>query len=489
MKKIYGILLCLALMAFKTNVQAQSACDAVTAEVIAPSPQTGSYNSFGARVSISQPYEQDITVNGTINEEGGNGLHQEFTLTIPAGSLFAETTSYLQVSPVSGASVSISSVTPCPSGGEVQFTMTPALQSYIAQKQQEINNEGNNMYSQVDALTSDVTQTGNGTLTYPNYVRFVQIGDAIDELNHQWDNIYAAAMEDIVSYAFTSGAAVGENNEANREKVWDIIEENHFIIPEEKASLSFEQKFNFNSLRVQISNAENQWLENGSPEGMGTNPALNEDLPEAYWTLVTPGYGGNFANVNVYDQLNSSVMADRDSAKKLLTKIKAIVDIIRGIIQGIQALADLLEDCGSSTEAHVRHIRDGFETADHKRKIGYEMEQRSVTLDFGSTDTKIQGKAKLYKIKDNGKDKKDRKNTVGINFCAKEWNICDGRDWPSDAGFYNHPINTHKKKVDTWIRVGYALGIDKSYHYISFNFFALNNYERSINLLGAGGCN
>ena len=90
MKKFYGILLCLALMAFKTNVQAQT-CNAVTASAFPKAQQVGEHDYYGVRVSIQQAYHQDITVEGYANEGGGGGQQVPFSLTIVAGNLTAET--------------------------------------------------------------------------------------------------------------------------------------------------------------------------------------------------------------------------------------------------------------------------------------------------------------------------------------------------------------------------------------------------------------
>lgn len=124
MKKFYGILFLLALMAFKTNVQAQTPCDAVTVTVIAPSPQTGANNYFGARVSIAQPYSENVTVNGILFEDGNHPNNIPFTLTIIAGELLAETAdTYFQLGPASSAGIEINSVSPCPpsEGGHFLF--------------------------------------------------------------------------------------------------------------------------------------------------------------------------------------------------------------------------------------------------------------------------------------------------------------------------------------------------------------------------------
>ncbi len=119
MKKFYGILLCLALMAFK-NVQAQTPCDAITVTIIEPAAQSGAHNYYGVRVSLAQVFGDNITAIGFIHKDAdeNNNHDQPFTLTIPGGELSAETAlNFYETNPTGGAGVTIASVTPCPSGG------------------------------------------------------------------------------------------------------------------------------------------------------------------------------------------------------------------------------------------------------------------------------------------------------------------------------------------------------------------------------------
>lgn len=102
-------------MAFKTNVQAQTPCPAITAVATFPNPQSGQYNYYGVKVSIAQGYGQNITVVGNFIDSENSAHTQQFTLTINAGELFAETdANVFQVSPTGGAEIEITSVTPCP---------------------------------------------------------------------------------------------------------------------------------------------------------------------------------------------------------------------------------------------------------------------------------------------------------------------------------------------------------------------------------------
>ncbi len=95
MKKFYGILLLIALMAFKTNVQAQT-CAGVTAGAVLLGPTPGSNglstttNDYLVKVTLSQTYNQDVTVSGYFYAAaGGLNYDNPFSVIVGAGSLSA----------------------------------------------------------------------------------------------------------------------------------------------------------------------------------------------------------------------------------------------------------------------------------------------------------------------------------------------------------------------------------------------------------------
>ncbi|HEY6914611.1 MAG TPA: hypothetical protein VI413_08045 [Paludibacter sp.] len=125
MKPMYFFIVAL-LLSFSAVVHAQSPCDAVSVEVIAPQWQTGYYSYFGVRVSLPQPYYQNVTVSGYIFDSPDHETTDHpYTLTIPAGSLSAETsTDFYQTGPAAEGAANITSVSVCPGDGDA-FTMTP----------------------------------------------------------------------------------------------------------------------------------------------------------------------------------------------------------------------------------------------------------------------------------------------------------------------------------------------------------------------------
>lgn len=110
MKKISVYLLFCLFLSSLSNLNAQSLCAGITVEAYPANPQTGQYNRYGARVTLDQSYDQNITVSGTLIGEDSRSV--PFSVTVPAGQLTAETGLDLETCPACGANVSISSVSP-----------------------------------------------------------------------------------------------------------------------------------------------------------------------------------------------------------------------------------------------------------------------------------------------------------------------------------------------------------------------------------------
>ncbi len=114
-KKIKIILLLFAFFAFNAVINAQSSfCAGIVVETFAMDPQSGSHNYFGVKVTLDQAYNQNITVNGYVYDEG-NGMNTDhpFTLTVTAGNLIAETVgNFYETDPTATGVCEISSQSP-----------------------------------------------------------------------------------------------------------------------------------------------------------------------------------------------------------------------------------------------------------------------------------------------------------------------------------------------------------------------------------------
>jgi hypothetical protein len=173
MKPIYAfVFIFLGLFIFNTISIAQS----VSVETFPLDPQSGSHNYFGVRVTLSQGYNQDVTVQGYIYDEGnGFNSNHPFTLTISVGNLSAETSAtFYETDPTANAVAEISSATLVVSYAGVNITY-------------EINNhilkfnsadDVNTVLNQMDADYE--TYNTNYVNQYPNLTE-----DQLDDMDDQ----------------------------------------------------------------------------------------------------------------------------------------------------------------------------------------------------------------------------------------------------------------------------------------------------------------
>jgi len=136
MKKFYGILFLLALMAFKTNLQAQT-CAGVSAGMFSTDPNNIYY---GVTVTLDGAYGQPVTVSGDIISGDPDIPPVGFELTVSPGNLTQSTIpSYYQTTPGAYASAVINSVTPCPPSS-VDL-------SFLRPTSSEVVTTGNDLYT------------------------------------------------------------------------------------------------------------------------------------------------------------------------------------------------------------------------------------------------------------------------------------------------------------------------------------------------------
>lgn len=129
-------------------------CAGVTALAFPLNPQAENFSYYGVRVGLEHFYTQDVTVVGGIQANDGEPAFL-WSLTIPAGSLTAETSAtYFRTTYGAEVTVDIQSVDPCPEP-------TPVDISYLMPKQSETITTQNQLY------VNFVSSTGIFQ-TYPN---------------------------------------------------------------------------------------------------------------------------------------------------------------------------------------------------------------------------------------------------------------------------------------------------------------------------------
>ena len=132
-KYFVSVILCFILL--KSQVSAQVPCSTVRAEAFAADPPQTTYVNWGVEVTLERTAYQDVVVSGTMR---GPRSFKTFSVTVPAGSHTAQTTSYLRTNIGESVDVEVSSVTPCPLGlnegigGIIQNINSGVLQNLVA---------------------------------------------------------------------------------------------------------------------------------------------------------------------------------------------------------------------------------------------------------------------------------------------------------------------------------------------------------------------
>lgn len=332
----------------------------------------------------------------------------------------------------------------------------------------------------------------NGVMEYANWVQFVYLGQGIEDLNDQWNEAYAEQMEKIIAEIHATKSCSNCSNIPDNQVddlLADEIEENYLKFPEDIASCCFEEMHSFRSLRNCLNDADETYTNsNDGTFNAGQTPSnLEEFDDEEFWTLINC----NKEFTLVSNVVDNSVFTEgeNDTQKKdILTTIKDILGVIGQAVGIVNQLADLMKDCAGTEKAKDRDIRDGILFDNDTRQIGYVMVQKGVLIEFNQTTTKIKGKAKLWKLNKRGKFRKDRKSKAGISFCAYEWDGCNSKEWASNNQPYISPIKEKRKKVKLKHYHPAPLQIDKSYHYLQFQFGRNKKFVEAKNLFGVNGC-
>jgi hypothetical protein len=343
----------------------------------------------------------------------------------------------------------------------------------------------------VDQYSSEVKTGGDGGgLIYPNWVYFVKLANKIEELNEQWDEEYGKSLDLLIQNAIEMGLTdVGNDDEHGKDLLADIIEDDYLQFEDEIASLCFEQKFKFQSLRLCLRQQDDDYFDNNSSIDWNNVPSQAENFDdEEFWTLINCEKQYTILDTYVTEDMLEGL--SENDKKDILTTIKDVVGVISGVVQLAETVSNLLADCAGTTTTTDRNMKYGFPipNTNDKEWIGYKMKQRGVLFDFNKTFTLIKGKARLWKENKKGKLRRDRRNSASIGYCAFEWNGCDGKDWPENGTFFNQHHVSGRKKKKIVHRHPFALQITKSTHFVQFKFGKNGKYVDSRMLLGMNGC-
>ncbi len=374
----------------------------VSIEAFPMNPQTGQYNYFGVRVTLSETNSSDITIEGIIQEEDNPGSKQSFSLTVLAGSLTAETSAnFFTACPACGAETELGSIITSYAGVPIAYQANECILKF---------NSISDINTVIDQLFADD-----------------------ESYNDDYDSQYPNLTEDQLD---------------------EMDEQNSF--DEFKIYRDFENLFGgFCSARSMIENTETAWLENNFN---GTDPddidltfddALNTIFNNTYSFMIGNDVYqltnlGMYKN-GVYEETNStSGIINKSYDNMYLTSSLNYVSRYSGpiasIVENLQKEADFVQglfpfsvmtDCKSNKRSKI------FQEYDNgNKRIKLKVSITSVVIRSG-----VGSKLVNYKKK-NGKWKRKRAEmavgcagTYYTNLCADSHQFIDRK-----------PINGFKKR-------------------------------------------
>ncbi len=377
---------------------------------------------------------------------------------------------------------------------EFKFEVDEELKGAIENIKSSLSEKKDKICSEVKDLSSKAGAVNNGgVMQYSNYVEFVNLANRIDELNNEWNEYYGNLMDKLIDKIKSNNSCNSCNNfkdDRGYDLLFDELEENHIIFPDDIASVCFEDIFNFQSFRQCINEGDEAYLnETGEEFDAGKTPSNQEELEdEEFWTLINCNKEFTVLTQTIDDGM--FVNGETESEKKdLLSTIKDVLGVLGQTVNIVKELGELFfTDCAPTDTGSERDIRFGLPFNNGNNSVGYVIRQRGVYFEFKKTTTRIKGKAKLWKKNKRGKFKKDRRAVAGIMFCGLEWEGCSGKEWLNNGQPYIQDPSHKRKKVKIRRRFDGALQIKKSTHYLQFKFFKDRNYIGDKILLGNQRC-
>jgi hypothetical protein len=376
---------------------------------------------------------------------------------------------------------------------ELKLELNEEIKNAIEATKTKLDEMRSSICNEVKDISSKAGAINNaGVMQYANYVEFVKLGNKIDDLNDKWNEYYGSLMDKLIEHINQNNGCLNCSSfkdERGDDLLFEELEEKYIIFPDDIASVCFEEMYSFRSFRNCMNEADDAYSnEIGENLDAGQAPSNQESFDdEEFWTLINCDKAYTVLTSDVDNSMFTEGETEEEK-KNILTTIKDILGILGQTVNIVKELAELMKDCASSETVKDKDMRDGIKFDNENRRIGYVMVQKGVLIDFQQTVTKIKGKAKIWVKNKRGKYRKDRRAKAGVSFCAFEWDACNGKEWLSNSKPYISPIKEKRKKVKLKHYHPSALQIDKSTHFLQFQFGRNKKFVEARNLLGIEGC-
>ncbi len=361
-----------------------------------------------------------------------------------------------------------------------------------------------------------IANLGN-VLSFENLESVVTVANLLEDYDKQYDDAYAGCCEDIIQSLWNQSVCVGSMSLSEyKEEMYEYLEEEKFTLVDDYASTIFAQELSFQSALLKINADEEAWLEAAGENFDNTNPAFDQEINnELYWPVLSEDWNielrnpePELSNVTGYSKIwrnhweqyatannqtvrNGPYLNENTEAFGLQELLKFIFDNWDTIEKILAWLSEnVTYDCHPSTGSSISNSHRDVPTTmspDRLRRIYYHVRQKGIFGDFKATKTKIEGKVKLYKKKNNGsRYKKDRNNSNGIGYCTLQWNPCDDKPWPVDNNPHIFAGAHGYKKAKFNHPHPYALTIYRSNDFLTYYLYYNQQFTGElVHALGA----
>ena len=348
---------------------------------------------------------------------------------------------------------------------------------------------------------NSISNVGN-MLSFENLTDVVSVANQLQEYDIAYDDAYAKYCDEIIDALWNQPSCVVSMTFGEfQEEMYEYLEEEKFTLVDDYASTMFDQELNFQSALLKINADEEDWLNSVGLNFNTGNPAFDQEVNnDLYWPVLSEdwdielrnpeselsnvtGYSkvwknhwDKFAEFNNHIARGGPYLNEDTEFYGLKNLLKFIFDNWDDIEKIFTWLSEnVTYDCHPSTASSVsndwREV-PSLMSPNRARKIYYHVRQKGVLGDFKATKTKIEGKVKLYKKKNNGsRYKKDRNNSNGIGYCTLQWNPCDDKPWPVDNNAHSYAgVHGHKKAKFKHYHP-YALTIERSNDFLTYYLY------------------
>jgi hypothetical protein len=346
--------------------------------------------------------------------------------------------------------------------------------------------------SAVQALiSSERISNQDGVLCFTDLAAVVRTAESLQELDQRYDEFFAAAADGLATRFAAEGLCNGSMNpDAYREAVLDYLELEVFRPQDDRASVFFAKQLEFESVRVVMNTAENEWLAAAGDQLTGDYPGFDQPVNEEfYWPLLNRDFDLRLTDPEPALQQLAVAQRDNQKFKEILQFIFNNWTEIKGILDWLNN--NLFYDCKPSVTARVRldkeNIPDALSPA-VRRQYHYAVSQNGVLMDGKSARTRIKARLTLFKKRPVGWVR-DKVSQAGINYCSLQWNACEQIPWPANGAPFSQAANHQPCKTKLNQQHPYALTIrDVNYEFLTFRLFFNQRVVKTIYLLGSGDC-